>query len=975
MADGGDQPAHVKVGLVGPQWPCQSGKNVPQIIITIGRHKGIGTRAKELEEILGVDSIDDIVLSLNAAKLPDLRPGEEVHLDDTPANLGFHKQGVLVVTLRRHQENSSSVAAEEIRVGFVGALFPLKTDKVAPRAVTTLLRHKPLMQQVSELADALNVRNEDVGNRFQLYRNTHRLPSYCKGPLLRLDLSLFDQGYTGSQAVVVVEEHEGNLSGRSFSTAQSVTSFPSMLSYVSKSTAGSYPCTPVPVPVPVPAEQGKEERPKRPHVPAVAQSPDKLQRLVALQGAELARLRSQLSARRRETEHDGQGSRNAALEYIRRIRLQPEAVENLLVTCPRHPTFTGVYSLAGMHENIPYWRCGNCCLRSSEGHWVVADTASKGAIMRSSTPHGGTLPQRQKLWLEVDQQLGAWVATVGSVEEAFALTGAAGAAALQAMQKRHDQLERLLAQSTERLAATPLLVTFPDELDLTGVYDPLLSHHPNLPFRGPPMWKRTGTSDTILYSPTRGVWTITQNGVHGISANRAVASTRVGQMFCFPHDTSHFRNAWTILANHYHCTRTCPAAIIPHSDLTPLSLLAQAASRILLESNAGRSWEAFAKLRRYASHKKLLHVWAVRLKKDIRDSIFAKLTRCSDSLLLRTYFRRLVRAPLSFDLGQSYLEPTNRGVIPFTLNMQAPVIERCAATPPAVPLNDFKALEHSGSLSPLSIATSPVFDLRFVRSRPETQSHPLHIQNSRTSPVRSKFKRPALRVQDHNLLMQRTRHQNTCCEFPRDIVVSSLTPPHTPDSYRESPVLVGTPSSIRYVIHSPVRTPTLPSVHQTSLVNSNLLKTPSPPPPDYPPSPDSTYQPHQFAWTAASQTVDRVESAVVSRGPHLLCVICPGAPQLSGEYVKTASTQAAHPMWRTGDCTIYTTDDAGNWMMTDVPGTEVMNRGWVRSRGAHNGFLPHQISCWERWVCDMWVPDPAIRVFEDDNTIKSYCWK
>ena len=990
-----DPPEVVKLGFVGDGYPCREGKAVPGTVFACPRNDPLQQHADAIAAKLGVASLADVSLFRNTVKLPDVEAGDAVDASDTPDALGFRAMGVLVVKAKpapaaaaapaasaAEQPAAAAAAAavpeapaaaapaaaptpsgEVLKVGFVGEGYPCREGKAIPATVATLPRDVPLAALAAELAAAIGA--ADLAG-VALHANTAKLPEVEAGDVLDTAASFDALGFKKLAVVVVVKG----------APPPPPAAPPQEISSPAPEPAGA---PPVPQPAPPPAAAAGDPEPPAPApeaavaaaAPAAAppkavtiQAPTdsaptpvthpapppsasaaassssssssllvppslqvittplpagqaELSRLVELQRAELARLRQELLRQQGVAAAAAGGSAEASAGELQRARQMVAratggrggGLEQLLVRCDGFPELDGVYTLCGVSDDMPAWASSEGHrLQSAKGYWAVSDVPGHSVYgrLRSAARHGGRMPPDAAAagggWSVANRRRGAWEPSRGSDVRPIELGSGEAHEAFHMVQQRTAGLEKQLADALLKAAPARCLVTCPRYPQLEGLYDIDQDPAAKAGLRGVhpvrPLYRREGSGgDTVLYASRSGAWCITTAGTRGLQQGGALVKTTG------PCEVPEAAPAW-IGHDGLDGWDLLRMSVVPHNDLAPLTLQSMGVSGMLREAGEGVLRERYVKWLRYAGNARAQHRWAVRLSPHVRGATAGALLELSDTLMLRTYFRRLRRGREGGrELGQSAPEPPGGG-----------------------------AAAGGGG-------TGDVDDLPVDAGEPSV---------GRGSPMLGSP--PVWPSPPHRLA------QPPDARHPRG--TPSPSPP-PPPYYSSSPSSYGgSPSPPPY--SSPAASAAAEAAAERVVargVEEGVRRALTP---------AVAASPFHPSTSRAQQRLASVASVVSTRGraalPKELDVVCPDAPDLSGVYTLSSGAVNRRACWRRDRCTLYSTNDAYNWMITDTPGTEAMNRGWVRSRGPHRDRPPHEVLEWERWGSEGWACSTAITV-------------
>ena len=945
-----DLPENVKLGLVGPDHPCREGKSIPATIFSCPRNETLEANAAGLAEKLGYPDLSGVTLSRNSAKLPEFAAGDEIALSETPDGLGFQKMGVLVVTKAATEEAAAAPAAAAaptppaddeppMKVGFVGADYPCREGRAVPATVLSLPKNTPLSSLAGDISAALGV--PDLSG-ISLTKNAEKLPEYGPGEAVDMGQSLVEMGFA-KLAVFCVEKKEAEQAAEQPAEQPSTAEQPPTTSDPPAAAAAAPdpnpPVAPVApaaaaAPAPVVASVGPAGggggggggggdivavpptmmQPAQQVIePSAPQSQADLARLVELQRSELTRLRQELlqhNANEREGSLAPHGGEMKRARQMVEAAAPGQPLEQLLVQCVGNPNVDGVYRLCGLSDGMPVWGCDGFRLQSSKGYWVISDVPghSVSGVMRSSEQHKGRMPQIMRAWSNADLNAGRWTPSSSNVTLIDLPTATTGHTAFHMVQNKNSQLERQLAESLLKSMPQQYLVTSPNFPQLEGLYemDADISSREALQNVHPlyPLYRKQSSPDTVLYAGRGGAWRFTTSGVQGLQDGVSVVRSTTAS------DSPDAVPRWEGM-NGLSGWDMQRMTVIAHNELAPMVLQSAAMSEWLRAAGQGLLRETYVKWLRYTANMRMQHKWAVRLNANVRSMTAGALLNNSDSLLLRTYFRKLLRGGAPRELGQSVPDPPAAKLESHDLPVDAAEGDAHYGSTP-----------HRGGYPAAAAATppTPLYHQRLqhgvLDASPSLSPPPYSSSGGSPSPQQ----------------LSPSPQQLSPQYSPQAPLV--LPPPPIASSHP----LGGSPYSLEDVVARGVEGGIRAALSPQQRGMSSSIARPS-----------------RMASVASVQGLG-------TELPVELEVSCPASPDLSGIYTLSNHTINRRAVWRKGKCALYSTNDAYNWMLTDTPGTEVMNRGWVRSRGPHRDRAPQEIPQWERWGGQGWEQDDSVTV-------------
>eukprot|EP01060_Flectonema_neradi_P022957 TRINITY_DN31173_c0_g1_i1.p1 TRINITY_DN31173_c0_g1~~TRINITY_DN31173_c0_g1_i1.p1 ORF type:complete len:994 (+),score=236.65 TRINITY_DN31173_c0_g1_i1:44-3025(+) len=932
----------IRIGLVGKEWPCREGKAIPGTVVTIPKDEPLEKSSKELCEALGVQNLDGITLSRNAVRLPDYDPADEIVVSSSPADLGFGKQGIIVVTKKAADaapaattpepaaaapaEPAPKTEPEELtKFGFVGESWPCQEGRAAPSVMLSVDRNQPIVKSSSEIASALSITSL---SEVSLHRNAVKLPDYEPGDEIDINSSPGDLGFKNIALICVVKKPAGG----------------------TEASPPPEPAAEVPKPTPVepppaPTQQVEAAPPPQPPPPATPANPPPVE---------------------------------ASPTPV------PVPAAAVPVPTPMSPPpimtpVAGVvpYSSPPAGSPPPYASSPSLQVISPDASipQSQAELARLVALQRSElTRLRCELNERRKL----DN-------TPQSEAERIRNDRNAGRQLFEQMNrgKRHGE---------------QLLVTCDVLGDLNGVYSICGV------CEGKPMWK----SGNNYLKSLKGYWVVTDKP-RGTSSG--VMRSAVQHRNTLPQE--HQQHGWKV-------ADVLSGSWVP-SYSTVEGIASTGTTGIALDHVNQRNQE-LEELLAESLRKAAPSAYLVTCPEHpLVEGVYRLSSEVSNPPTLLTWHSDTNSAVL-YTEGEGVWKITTSGMIgvhdgTFVVtsdpNVKSSLPDECfqwlcqidehsdlVPTKMTVVKHDdlapqqLQSLAVSGMIREVGDHLLREYYFKLCRFSSNTKLQhkwavrlPTAARDFLIGTFRDTSDTLLLRVYFHKLF-QRVKGKQVAQQAVtgddgqqaesqvkyRDRELGQIV--------RESVRRAGSPekeidvnAKDAWSVGSPVSSPS-PRYQNRAFggVPSSVL----PPPPVHLRTPlqysfESSFHTVPAAGVAASPSTALVQKGassperIASRYPsststEQLWVYCPTLPNMSGCYV-ASGTRNGWPVWKKSrKCVLYSTSDVHNWMITDVPGTEDMNRGWIRSRGPHKGKHPLQIAEWEAWSGYGWSHDSTIKV-------------
>eukprot|EP01065_Artemidia_motanka_P051497 TRINITY_DN9106_c0_g2_i1.p1 TRINITY_DN9106_c0_g2~~TRINITY_DN9106_c0_g2_i1.p1 ORF type:complete len:516 (+),score=205.85 TRINITY_DN9106_c0_g2_i1:76-1548(+) len=188
MADG-----KVKLVLVGDKWPAQEKLAENLIIPDVDKSAPLEASSEAIQEKLGLKDLKDLEIFKGKGKPPQVLPGKQVQLKQTPAELG-DKAGLVVLYFRR----------SPIRVMLCGSEWPAK-EKLSENISVKIRRNEKVSAKYSNIAHKLGIEGLE-GMTF--HQGMGKAPEISPGAPVDINQSPDDLGWKQAAVMLFVNREE-----------------------------------------------------------------------------------------------------------------------------------------------------------------------------------------------------------------------------------------------------------------------------------------------------------------------------------------------------------------------------------------------------------------------------------------------------------------------------------------------------------------------------------------------------------------------------------------------------------------------------------------------------------------------------------------------------------------------------------------------------------------------------------------------